>query len=179
MNEAQLVVCLIHWTSASFSHELWDGMLFAFKRKVILVIVFAAGGLLSCLTFMMEIVGRNETSTVAGTSIARPGIPITILLVLCHCVHRNSPSQVYLAHPVLFIVTWGSAAAKITSKLMLAHMSCSEMDVLDPCFVGPVVMLLNQAMGCPIDEYRLLWVAFLYVWVDITLYSARICTAIY
>ncbi|KAL3317927.1 Cholinephosphotransferase 1, partial [Cichlidogyrus casuarinus] len=97
-------------------------------------------------------VGKNRT-TVAETSVISPGVPFFLLLSCALYVLNQSPSQLYLNHPIFFLLAFGFVFSKLTSNLVVAHMTKYAIPLLDPSFVGPAVLLVNQYLHCPIPEY--------------------------
>lgn len=182
VTEGQLTIILIHLISAVFGTSFWDTPIFGIELKLFPVTLCAVSGLMATIMYLKIILfeggAGKHGSTVAGTSIISPIIPIAMLLIMCHYIHKWSVMGIYVNHPVLFVFAWGSVSAKITCKLVLAHMSCSEMDLVDSGMLGPLILLLNQYMDCPFSEYFLLWVAFLFCWFDLLVYAIRVCRAI-
>ncbi|XP_013140593.1 PREDICTED: cholinephosphotransferase 1 [Papilio polytes] len=75
-------------------------------------------------------VGKNG-STVAGTSILSPVIPFSLVVVPAFIIFQKSESHVYENHPSLYILAFGMVAAKVTNRLVVAHMTKSEMEYYD------------------------------------------------
>ncbi|KAK2183775.1 hypothetical protein NP493_289g01021 [Ridgeia piscesae] len=122
-------------------------------------------------------IGKNG-STVAGTSVLTPIIPISIIITMAFVIWKKSPSHVYENHPILYILSFGMAIAKTTNKLVVAHMTKSEMELLDTSFLGPGLLVVNQYFNTVIDEYYILWACFVYCTVDLLRYSVYVCRQI-
>nr|CAD7195235.1 unnamed protein product [Timema douglasi] len=101
-------------------------------------------------------VGKNG-STVAGTSVLSPIIPFSMVVVPAFIIYRKSVEHVYENHPVLYILAFGMVAAKVTNRLVVAHMSKSELEYLDSSLIGPAMLFLNQYFNFFIQEYIVLW----------------------
>ncbi|XP_017495062.1 PREDICTED: cholinephosphotransferase 1-like [Rhagoletis zephyria] len=102
--------------------------------------------------------GKNG-STVAGTSILSPIIPILLVFSFTLIIYSKS-TTVFVDHVALYLVAFGFVSAKITNKLVVAHMSKSEMTKMDTIFIGPLMLFFNQYFNFYFDEYLMLWLAF-------------------
>ncbi|XP_048480924.1 cholinephosphotransferase 1 isoform X2 [Plutella xylostella] len=128
-------------------------------------------------TFQVRGCGKNG-STVAGTSILSPVIPFSLVVVPAFIIFQKSESLVYETHPILYILTFGMVAAKVTNRLVVAHMTKSEMQYYDWSLLGPAMLFLNQYFNNAIPEYYVLWLANIWVCVDLVRYCGQICTEI-
>ncbi|CAB0039917.1 unnamed protein product [Trichogramma brassicae] len=122
-------------------------------------------------------VGKNG-STVAGTSVLSPVIPFSFVVVPAFIIYWKSNEHVYENHPILYILAFGMVAAKVTNRLVVAHMSKSEMQYLDSALLGPAMLFLNQYFNFFIKEYIVLWLCFIWATVDLLWYSAKVCLEI-
>ncbi|XP_047518044.1 cholinephosphotransferase 1 isoform X1 [Pieris napi] len=122
-------------------------------------------------------VGKNG-STVAGTSILTPVFPFSFVVVPAFIIFQKSESQVYQNHPALYILAFGMVAAKVTNRLVVAHMTKSEMDYYDWALVGPAMLFLNQYFKNALPEYYVLWLCFVWVVVELIRYCGQICMEI-
>ncbi|XP_044737350.1 cholinephosphotransferase 1 isoform X6 [Chrysoperla carnea] len=122
-------------------------------------------------------VGKNG-STVAGTSVLSPVIPFSLVIVPAFIICRKSVDHVYEQNPVLYILAFGMVAAKVTNRLVVAHMTKSEMEYMDWSMLGPAMLFLNQYFNTFIPEYIVLWLCLAWVTFDLLRYSAQICREI-
>ncbi|XP_050561387.1 cholinephosphotransferase 1 isoform X6 [Spodoptera frugiperda] len=122
-------------------------------------------------------VGKNG-STVAGTSILSPVIPFSLVVVPAFIIFQKSESNVYQHHPSLYIMAFGMVAAKVTNRLVVAHMTKSEMDYYDWSLLGPAMLFLNQYFNHALPEYYVLWLCTIWVCVDLIRYCGQICLEI-
>lgn len=67
------------------------------------------------------------------------------------------------------------AASKITNKLVIAHMSRTEMELLDTSLIGPLLLFFNQYWDTYFSEYLVLWVFCIYCCLDLTYFSVQVC----
>ncbi|XP_048268334.1 choline/ethanolaminephosphotransferase 1 isoform X2 [Bombus pascuorum] len=122
-------------------------------------------------------VGKNG-STVAGTSVLSPIIPFSFVVVPAFIIYRKSAEHVYENHPALYILAFGMVAAKVTNRLVVAHMTKNEMEYLDSSLIGPAMLFLNQYFNFFIKEYYVLWLCFIWVTLDLLRYNTQICLEI-
>ncbi|XP_044255892.1 cholinephosphotransferase 1 isoform X2 [Tribolium madens] len=122
-------------------------------------------------------VGKNG-STVAGTSVLSPVIPFSMVLVPAFIIYQKSTQHVYEEHPALYVLAFGLVAAKVTNRLVVAHMTKSEMDYMDWSLLGPAMLFLNQYFNTFIREYYILWLCMIWVIVDLLRYCYQICQEI-
>ncbi|XP_064481131.1 cholinephosphotransferase 1-like isoform X2 [Ornithodoros turicata] len=119
-------------------------------------------------------VGKNG-STVAGTSVLSPCIPIALVVLPAFIIYQKSTMHVYENHPCLYIVAFGMVAAKVTNRLVVAHMSKSQMEYMDSVLVGPGMLFLNQYFSTTFNEYIVLWICLVYSVADLLCYSRNVC----
>ncbi|XP_058810789.1 choline/ethanolaminephosphotransferase 1 isoform X3 [Phymastichus coffea] len=184
VTEAQFVIIGIHLISAIFGPAIWtkeipllDG--FQFKYLIgVATMVCALTNLYSIFSVVFTGgVGKNG-STVAGTSVLSPIIPFSFVVVPAFIIYRKSAEHVYENHPALYILAFGMVAAKVTNRLVVAHMTKSEMQYLDSSLIGPAMLFLNQYFNFFIKEYYVLWLCFIWVTFDLLRYSAQVCLEI-
>jgi len=118
--------------------------------------------------------GKNG-STVAGTSVITPIIPLLFVLVPAVYLASNSTENILETNSLRFIMTFGLIGSKITNKLIVAQMTKSELPYLDCVFLGPVLMYVNQSKGPFISERILLNVILVFAIVDYALYCQKVC----
>nr|CAH7754499.1 unnamed protein product [Callosobruchus chinensis]CAH7757635.1 unnamed protein product [Callosobruchus chinensis] len=119
-------------------------------------------------------VGKNG-STVAGTSVLSPIIPFSMVLVPAFIIYKKSTQEIYENHPALYILAFGLVATKVTNKLVVAHMTKSEMEYTDSSLLGPTMLFLNQYFNTFINEYYVLWLCLIWVVIDLVRYCSQIC----
>ncbi|XP_043508050.1 cholinephosphotransferase 1 isoform X6 [Frieseomelitta varia] len=184
VTEAQFTIITIHLISAIFGPKVWmmeipyiDGFMFKYLIGVMTVICAVAN-----LYFIFSViftggVGKNG-STVAGTSVLSPIIPFTFVVVPAFIIYRKSAEHVYENHPALYILAFGMVAAKVTNRLVVAHMTKNEMEYLDSSLIGPAMLFLNQYFNFFIKEYYVLWLCLIWVTLDLLRYNTQICLEI-
>ncbi|XP_058810790.1 choline/ethanolaminephosphotransferase 1 isoform X4 [Phymastichus coffea] len=184
VTEAQFVIIGIHLISAIFGPAIWTKEIplpnmGTFSHLV--AIAFYAGYVnvfvQFCKVFESGGIGKNG-STIAGTSVLSPIIPFSFVVVPAFIIYRKSAEHVYENHPALYILAFGMVAAKVTNRLVVAHMTKSEMQYLDSSLIGPAMLFLNQYFNFFIKEYYVLWLCFIWVTFDLLRYSAQVCLEI-
>ena len=95
-----------------------------------------------------------------GTSVLSPIIPISLVLLPAYIIHQKSPDHIFESQPVLYVMAFGLVAAKVTNKLVVAHMTKSELEYLDWSLAGPAMLFLNQYFNTFFNEHYVLWLCF-------------------
>lgn len=93
-------------------------------------------------------------------------------------IYKKSTSRLFENNPCLYILAFGFVSAKITNKLVVAHMTKSEMHLQDTAFVGPGLLFLDQYFNSFISEYLVLWIALVWSLFDLIRYSVGVCNQI-
>uniref|UniRef100_A0A182T937 Uncharacterized protein n=1 Tax=Anopheles maculatus TaxID=74869 RepID=A0A182T937_9DIPT len=91
-----------------------------------------------------------------GTSVLSPIIPFLFVVVPAYVISQKSTDQIYENHPALYIMAFGMITAKVTNRLVVAHMTKSEMEYLDWGLIGPLCLFLNQYFNSFLPEYYVL-----------------------
>ncbi|XP_017753859.1 PREDICTED: cholinephosphotransferase 1 isoform X3 [Eufriesea mexicana] len=183
VTEAQFSIIMIHLISAVFGPKIWMMELPYTGTEVKVFPLWAAVGIAILLAqssisvILAGGVGKNG-STVAGTSVLSPIIPFSFVVVPAFIIYRKSAEHVYENHPALYILAFGMVAAKVTNRLVVAHMTKNEMQYLDSSLIGPAMLFLNQYFNFFIKEYYVLWLCFIWVTLDLFRYNAQICLEI-
>ncbi|XP_035738174.1 cholinephosphotransferase 1-like isoform X4 [Vespa mandarinia] len=183
VTEAQFTIIGIHLISAIFGPKIWMMELPYTGTEVKIFPLWIAVGIAILLAqssisvILAGGVGKNG-STVAGTSVLSPIIPFSFVVVPAFIIYRKSTEHVYENHPALYILAFGMVAAKVTNRLVVAHMTKNEMQYLDSSLIGPAMLFLNQYFNFFIKEYYVLWLCFIWVTLDLLRYSAQVCLEI-
>ncbi|XP_011697517.1 PREDICTED: cholinephosphotransferase 1 isoform X3 [Wasmannia auropunctata] len=184
VTEAQFTIIAIHLISAIFGPQIWMieiPVLGVGTLNNYIAVVFYAGYvhvfLEFCKVFESGGIGKNG-STIAGTSVLSPIIPFSFVVVPAFIIYRKSAEHVYENHPALYILAFGMVAAKVTNRLVVAHMTKNEMQYLDSSLIGPAMLFLNQYFNFFIKEYYVLWLCFIWVTLDLFRYSGQVCLEI-
>jgi len=178
VTEAQMIVIMILLTTALFGPGIWSLSLFGIKLKSLVVCtcgVFVLIQLAGYLKIVLsEGVGKNG-STVAGTSVLFPLFPLLAICLPFIMIYSKSTSGVYDENITLLCLCFGAVAAKATNRLIIAHMSRSELELWDWIYVSPFVMILNQYYDFHFDEYKLLLYSTIYAYLSLFLFCIFIC----
>ncbi|XP_057340689.1 choline/ethanolaminephosphotransferase 1 isoform X4 [Microplitis mediator] len=182
VTEAQFTIISIHLTSAIFGPKIWMTEILGIGTMSQLISgIFYSGFLFIFIEFIKSFssggIGKNG-STIAGTSVLSPIIPFSLVVVPAYIIYRKSAQHVYENHPALYILSFGMVAAKVTNRLVVAHMTKNEMEYLDTALIGPCMLFLNQYFNFFFDEYYVLWLCFIWVTFDFLKYSSQVCLEI-
>ncbi|XP_075967736.1 cholinephosphotransferase 1 [Anarhichas minor] len=183
VTEVQLAITIMYLMSAFGGVSLWQTTLpiIGLKMYVFPIVGIISGALYSCYNYFHVIlnggVGKNG-STVADTSVLSPGLHIGLTLTLAFIIFKKSSSQLFELNPCLYLLAFGLVASKISNKLVVAHMTKSELHLPDTAFVGPGLLFLNQYFNNFIDEHIVLWIAMVFSLLDLTRYCTGVCLQI-
>ncbi|XP_014674864.1 PREDICTED: cholinephosphotransferase 1-like [Priapulus caudatus] len=183
VTETQVAAVGMYLASAVFGSVVWEAHIPVVGVPLWVlpvVFVFLGGGIAS--RSMINViftggVGKNK-STVADTSVLFPLIPILTTIIPAYIIYKKSPSALFENHPCLYIIAFGLVSSKITNRLVVAHMTKSELDMWDSSLRGPAMLFLNQYFNTPLSEYTVLWFCVLYCLFDLVQYSTRVCQQI-
>lgn len=178
VTEAQMCIMGIHLMSFFFGPSVWHTHLAGIQLWLLMTIFSSCMALVVIVNFCRTLtkggVGKNG-STVAGTSIISPIIPFLLVVVPAFIISEKSRSGLYINHPVLYMLTFGLLSAKVSCRLVVSHMSKSEMNYFDSGLYGPLILFLNQYFSEFFSEYFVLWVAMAWVTFDLCWYSMNVC----
>ncbi|XP_036332951.1 cholinephosphotransferase 1 isoform X1 [Rhagoletis pomonella] len=183
VTEAQFTIMAIHVISAVFGPDVWQSRLPIFgceTRVLSLYIIFGIYILFICRNarvIMTEGCGKNGSS-VAGTSVLSPSIPLTMVILPALIIAQKSPQNIFTEHSALYILAFGMVAAKVTNKLVIAHMTKAEMEYLDWSQLGPALLFFNQYFNCVLPEIWLLWFTLIWGTQDLIRYCSKVCVEI-
>ncbi|XP_014255458.1 cholinephosphotransferase 1 isoform X7 [Cimex lectularius] len=183
VTEAQFTIMAIHMISAFFGPNIWSTQIpwINLKMKHVQVLIGTVVGIYmfhrTASVVLTGGIGKNGSS-VAGTSVLSPVIPLSLVVIPAFIICQKSADRVYEDNPVLYIFAFGLVAAKVTNRLVVAHMTRNEMDYLDSSLVGPAMLFLNQYFNFFISEYIVLWFCLVWVCFDLLRYSRQVCLEI-
>ncbi|XP_068611169.1 cholinephosphotransferase 1 [Brachionichthys hirsutus] len=183
VTEVQIAIIIMYLMSAFGGVSLWQTMLpvLGVKLYVFPIIGIVAGAIYSCYNYFHVIlnggVGKNG-STVADTSVLSPGLHVGLVLTLAFIIFKKSSSRLFENYSCLYLLTFGMVMAKLSNKLVVAHMTKSELHLPDTAFIGPGLLFLNQYFNSFIDEPIVLWVALVFSFLDLTRYCVGVCLQI-
>jgi len=184
VTEAQIGIIIIHMLTAVFGGEFWTMPLLPNVNIpfYFIYVVVALSGAIPALysefrTILYQGAGKNGSS-IAGTSVLSPVIPFTLVILPAVVIAWRSEQSIFGSNPALYILTFGLVAAKITNRLVVAHMTKSEMEYLDMSLLGPFILFMNQYFNCVVREDRLLWLSLILVTIELVRYSKKVCLEI-
>ncbi|XP_050326081.1 cholinephosphotransferase 1 isoform X2 [Bactrocera neohumeralis] len=183
VTEAQFTIMAIHIISAVFGSDVWQArlpLLGCEARVLSLYLILGIYILFVCRyarVIMTEGCGKNGSS-VAGTSVLSPSIPLTMVILPALIIAQKSPQNIFTEHASLYILAFGMVAAKVTNKLVIAHMTKAEMEYLDWSQLGPALLFFNQYFNCVVPEIWLLWFSLFWGTQDLIRYCSKVCLEI-
>jgi len=184
VTEAQFGIITLHMITFFFGRDVWEihfPVLELEIKFIVSILVNALGFYTFCTEYIMIILnggaGRNG-STIAGTSVISPAIPFAFVVVPAYIIACKSEDHIFEQHPALYILAFGLVAAKVTNRLVVAHMTRSEMEYLDSILLGPLLLFLNQYFNNFFSEYWVLWACLILATWDLTRYCRCVCLEI-
>lgn len=183
VTEVQIFIISVYLLAAAGGTAFWQSPIPLLNVQMKMVPAFCTfiGAIFSCTNYFRVIftggVGKNG-STIAGTSVLSPVLHIGTVIILAMMIYKKSAAQLFQKHPCLYILAFGFVSAKITNKLVVAHMTKSEMHLHDFSFLGPGLLFLDQYFNSFIDEYLVLWVALVLSLFDLVRYCVSVCNQI-
>ncbi|XP_060074498.1 choline/ethanolaminephosphotransferase 1-like [Ylistrum balloti] len=183
VTESQFGIIGVYFMSAIIGPGIWDTVVpgVGMTLRALAVIASLVPAIFHCRDNLKIIlsggIGKNK-STIADTSTIFPVVPIGIVLGLAVMIAVKSTSNLFQDHPCLYLISFGMVTAKVTNRLVIAHMTKSEMAMLDSSLFGPAMLFFNQYFNVLVPEYLLLWLCCLYCTADILWYSRGVCQEI-
>nr|CAB3230080.1 choline/ethanolaminephosphotransferase 1-like [Phallusia mammillata] len=175
VTEVQLSSIGIFLLTGMFGPEIWSAPvpILGYPLHAGPILFIALGTTATYIRFSRLILaggcGENG-ATIADTSVLSPGINMAIVVVFALSIASQSKTFLVQLHPVLYLIFIGLVSAKVTNRLVVAHMTRSELKILDTSLIGLLLLFLNQYFGSYINEHLLLWVCFIHSCVDLTQY---------
>ncbi|NXY42172.1 CEPT1 ethanolaminephosphotransferase, partial [Ceuthmochares aereus] len=183
VTEVQIAITILLLISAYGGTAIWDYKvpLVGLELKFFVVFGILCGIVLSFFNYFRVIfgggIGKNG-STIAGTSVLSPGPHIGLLITLAIVIYKKSTTQLFEKHSCLYVLTFGFVNAKISQKLVVAHMTKSQISLHDTAFIGPGLLVLDQYFNSFVDEYIVLWIALFISLFDMLRYATGVCLQI-
>ena len=85
---------------------------------------------------------------------------------------------IFHGHPILYVLLFGMIGAKITNRLVVAHMCKGEITNRDASLLAPTLLILNQYFNTFIPETLLLYFSLVWVGLDLVWYCSKVCLEI-
>lgn len=183
VTEIQMSIISMLLLSACMGSSIWSTTIpiLDMNLGILPIIGSVIGGLVALYDSFAIIltggVGKNGSS-VAGTSVLSPSIPLLLFVIPALMIWLKSPSELYENNMCLYLLFIGLIATKITIRLIVCHMSRSEIPYVDSSMSGLLGLVLNQYFDCRLDETLVLWICFVYTVIDLFCYSGALCREI-
>lgn len=175
VTEVQVATMSLFTVSGIWGPRIWDIRLPLVSMPLkALPLFFVFGG---CALTMVRFAGLivkggcgPNGSSVAGTSVLSPFFNMAIVFIFALTIAKKSDIMLYENHPVLYLLFFGIVGGKVTNRLVVAHMTSSELPLLDTSLLGPLLLFLNQYFNSLVNEYLLLWICLIHATVDLVQY---------
>jgi diacylglycerol cholinephosphotransferase len=107
-----------------------------------------------------------------------PALPMGFLLFSGCTLYLHSPTDLFMHHPCLFILTFGMSSSKIAINLVVAHVSKSAMPLVDSALLGPFLFLMNLYFWSVINDFYLMLGTLVFGVFDLIYSSTSTCIQI-
>ncbi|PAV73898.1 hypothetical protein WR25_16079 [Diploscapter pachys] len=152
--------------------------LFGYQLRHLVILTSTIGAVFQICGYLNTILsqgaGKNG-STIAGTSVIFPLFPLLTVVVPFCMAYKNSQTDVFDQHITMFCLCFGAVGAKATNRLVIAHMSKSELRLWDWIYAGPLAILINQKYELGLDEFKLLLIVTVYCYFSLFVYCTVVC----
>nr|CRZ22099.1 BMA-CEPT-1 [Brugia malayi] len=177
VTEAQMTILVVLLMTSIFGTGFWTEKLLHISLKHVAIFISSLMCVSQIGDYLVDVVtegvGKNG-STVADTSVLSPLIPLLMMITPFCMIYSKSVTAVYDDHITLFTLCLGAVSTKATMRLILAHMSRSELAMWDWIYLSPLMMMLNQYYDMPLDEFYLLLCVTVYAYASLSLYCVMI-----
>eukprot|EP00730_Choanoeca_flexa_P016720 TRINITY_DN7963_c0_g1_i3.p1 TRINITY_DN7963_c0_g1~~TRINITY_DN7963_c0_g1_i3.p1 ORF type:complete len:383 (+),score=73.01 TRINITY_DN7963_c0_g1_i3:65-1213(+) len=160
VTEAQYMIIAGYLMTAFFSESLWDVTVAGLELRQIYLATSCFAALVTAFNFLNSILEGGPGpagTTIAETSVLSPLMPLFAMLMGLN--HMQSYSF-YDELPTVFLLGAGCTTAKLTCKLIVAHMSKSQLDQFDVVHLVPVVFIMTEFTGLSHAQRGVLCCAF-------------------
>ncbi|ETN70819.1 CDP-alcohol phosphatidyltransferase [Necator americanus] len=147
VTEAQITIIVLLLITSVFGPNIWTVGVLDYELRHVLLFLTLIGASYQGSSYFDVIftggVGRNG-STVAGTSVLFPVCPLLASIVPFAMIYSKSRTAVFDENITLFVLCFGAVVAKATNRLIVGHMSRSELVLWDWIYLGPIALMLNH-----------------------------------
>nr|XP_039253659.1 choline/ethanolaminephosphotransferase 1-like [Styela clava] len=179
VTEVQVATMTLFTVSGIWGPDIWDIRLpLAVVNMPLkaLPLFFVFGGCAFTMARFAGLIVKGgcgpNGSSVAGTSVLSPFFNMAIVFIFALTIAKKSDIMLFENHPVLYLLFFGVVGGKVTNRLVVAHMTSSELPLLDTSLLGPLLLFLNQYFNSLVNEYFLLWICMIHATVDLVQYLA-------
>uniref|UniRef100_A0A0N5A3B7 diacylglycerol cholinephosphotransferase n=1 Tax=Parastrongyloides trichosuri TaxID=131310 RepID=A0A0N5A3B7_PARTI len=178
VTEAQWSVIFILLISGTIGPNIWNVFIFGIQIKYYVLFMSLSGCGMQFFNYMNSVFnegnGKNG-STIAGTSIIYPVFPLLFVCVPFYFIFTQSSTTIFEEHITLLCFCFGAVGAKATNRLIIAHMSKSELKSFDLIYLAPLSIWVNQYFDNYFNEYTVLKYATIYAYVSLLIFCIMIC----
>jgi len=184
VTEGQIVVMIVMLISSGASFlkmDFWSANVLGIQPlDIYFLAALIIGGINLVKTIPACVSGGSgkNGSSVAGTSVLSPMMPLLCVIVPAGVIAYKSEQAVFHDHPILYVCLFGIIGAKITNRLVVAHMCKSEIHHRDPALAAPLLLFLNQYFNSFFSEYWLLLLGLAWASFDLVWYCSKVCLEI-
>ncbi|XP_065184154.1 cholinephosphotransferase 1-like [Sycon ciliatum] len=178
VTEAQLVMIIAQLVAAFAGPDVLTMPVFGVSVSLIVVAVINVSGGLVLVNNVIQSFRSRNTGHCRSNSWFTPAIPFAVFITSTTCMLLTSPADIGVVEPALVGVFYGCISAQLASRLVVAHMSKTPMELFDTCLVPMFCALVNTLLGAPLPERPVVIVAALVAAANLFGTAAIMCREI-
>lgn len=182
VTEAQWLIILVHvfrgvFGTSFWAYDIFESTAFPFKLTLHnLLIISSSGSALNSIYDNFKHISKGgvgaEGTSVADTSFLAPLFPLVAGMFSAYHIGEYG---VFEQAPILYLFSIGFLFAKLSNKLIVAHMSKSRLEQVDSVFLVPLLFTVNYRMGLGFGNVLLLQVACALYLINLVAYCVQVC----
>ncbi|XP_022655457.1 choline/ethanolaminephosphotransferase 1-like [Varroa jacobsoni] len=176
VTEAQFSVMGVLLITAIFGQEVWDSKIIFIEARFIPFIMCLCGAVVALFNYS-RVCFSSQTQHVCEGSALAPLVPSLLTIVPYIVMAVKSPALI-ADRPCLALTTFGLVAVKLTFRIIVAHMTRSEVHTWDTTLLTPLTIFFNQYLDFPLSERFVLYAGLTYTTIDLFLYANAVCLQI-
>ncbi|CAN8026522.1 unnamed protein product [Ixodes persulcatus] len=154
VSECQIVMVVAHLVTAAYGQDLWKTTVIFELREIMVAATVCSMALAIFGNARIVFGGKTPIDHYvklprrkASGMIERLLHPLVPLAGLTGCLWLCFGGGLMESHPVMFLVTFGFAFAKLTIRLVLTTVSFGEVDLWDSSLVAPLFLCLHLLLS--------------------------------
>ncbi|XP_063926253.1 choline/ethanolaminephosphotransferase 1-like [Zophobas morio] len=132
-------------------------------------------GMFTSFSNLYSIIIKNDKPTLAQTSVLQPIIPFGVVVLMALYSYTFAYEKLYLSNTSLYLMTFGTALAKVICLLIVAHMSRTPLPYYDQIFLALAGLCINVRLELVNHDLALL-ATFFCVTASLVYYSVSVCS---
>lgn len=149
VSECQVAMMVVHLLTALYGQDLWKTSVIFELRELLMVAAFCAMTFAILGNVRIVLGGKTPLDHYVKMPRRKERVlhPLVPLAGLAACLWVNFGGGLMDSHPVMFLVTFGFAFAKLTIRLVLTIVCNGEVDLWDSSLVAPLFLCLHLLLS--------------------------------